>query len=79
VSARLVRVVNGDTIIMRFDGRQERLRYVSTDAPESVTPHQPKEYMGEETAVRNAELPASGPLRLVFDVAGRDLEATPRS
>jgi micrococcal nuclease len=32
--AEVIRVVDGDTIVVRLDGRQERVRYIGIDAPE---------------------------------------------
>lgn len=32
--ARVERIVDGDTIVVELDGRQERVRYVGVDAPE---------------------------------------------
>ncbi len=37
-TARVERVVDGDTILVRIDGRSERVRYIGVDTPESVRP-----------------------------------------
>ncbi len=54
------------------DGREERVRYIGIDAPEVARPGSTGEYLGEEATRHNAELLASGPLRLQTDVQERD-------
>ncbi|MCL1912481.1 MAG: thermonuclease family protein [Eubacteriaceae bacterium] len=39
---RVVRVVDGDTIIIDINGKNERLRFIGLDAPESVHPNEEK-------------------------------------
>jgi micrococcal nuclease len=50
--ARVERVVDGDTVIARVDGRPERMRVriVGIDAPESVTPDAAAECYGRQAA-----------------------------
>jgi micrococcal nuclease len=73
VSASLVRVVDGDTIVVRMPGAsEERLRYIGIDAPESVQPGEPVEYLGLEASTHNEDLLRSGSIRLSFDVEERD-------
>lgn len=47
---KLIKVVDGDTIKVDFDGQIETVRLVSVDAPESVAPGQPVGCMGKESA-----------------------------
>lgn len=69
----LVRVVDGDTIVIKMpDGSQEKLRYIGIDAPESVQPEQPVEYLGKEASLHNASLLDSGSLRISFDIERYD-------
>jgi micrococcal nuclease len=67
-TATVVRVVDGDTLIARVAGRDERVRLLGVDAPESVTPDRPVECFGPEAA-REARrrMPAGAPLELVAD------------
>ena len=37
-SATVVRVVDGDTVDVSLDGRQERIRLIGMDTPETVDP-----------------------------------------
>jgi endonuclease YncB( thermonuclease family) len=73
VEATLIEVVDGDTIWVRMsDGREEKVRYIGVNAPEIAHEDSPADYLGDEAAVHNAELLASGPLRLETDVEERD-------
>jgi micrococcal nuclease len=71
-SARVVRVVDGDTIRVRLDGRTERVRYIGVDTPESVKPGTPVECFAKRAAAANAALVAGRSVRLVGDVEQRD-------
>ncbi|WP_426593585.1 thermonuclease family protein [Cellulomonas sp. McL0617] len=46
----MVRVVDGDTIDVRYDGAKHRIRLLSIDAPESVDPAKPVECLGPEAS-----------------------------
>ncbi|MEZ4521766.1 MAG: thermonuclease family protein [Thermomicrobiales bacterium] len=70
--AQVVRTVDGDTIIVRVDGKEERLRYIGIDAPESVTPDQPVECFGRESSDANARIVDDGPVFLEADAEDRD-------
>lgn len=70
--ARVVRVVDGDTIIVALAGRQERVRYIGLDAPESVRPDSPVEPFGVEASAANASLVGGRTVLLERDVSDRD-------
>ncbi|MFW6074588.1 MAG: thermonuclease family protein [Chloroflexota bacterium] len=70
--AEVVRVVDGDTIIVRLDGDEERLRYIGIDAPESSIPDQAPECFGPEAARANEELVGGETVLLEADVSNRD-------
>jgi micrococcal nuclease len=69
---RVVRVVDGDTIVVSLDGRDERVRYIGIDTPESVKPDSPVECYGKRASQANAALVAGRRVRLVTDVEERD-------
>lgn len=71
-SAEVERVVDGDTIIVRIGSREERLRYIGIDAPESVAPNQPVECWGPESARANQEIVGGETVYLERDVSDRD-------
>ncbi len=72
-SAKVVRVVDGDTIVVLLDGAEERVRLLGIDTPESVDPRSPVDCFGKEAAAHTASLlPPGTPVRLVRDVEARD-------
>lgn len=70
--ARVVRVVDGDTIVVRVAGRWDRVRYIGIDAPESVRPDVPVQAYGRESTAANADLVAGREVLLERDVSDRD-------
>ncbi|MCO5175894.1 MAG: thermonuclease family protein [Thermomicrobiales bacterium] len=70
--AHVDRVVDGDTIIVELDGRDERLRYIGVDAPESVKQDYPVECFGPEASTENKRLVDGRYVMLVKDVSDRD-------
>jgi micrococcal nuclease len=48
--ATVVRVVDGDTIVVRYDDADHRVRLLNIDAPESVDPRKPVECLGPEAS-----------------------------
>jgi micrococcal nuclease len=60
VAARLVRVIDGDTIKVELNGKAVSVRYIGMDAPETVDPRQPVAWMGPQATAANAELLARG-------------------
>jgi micrococcal nuclease len=72
-NARLVRVVDGDTIEVSIDGRREKVRLIGIDTPETVKPNAPVECFGPEaSAFTKGLLPEGTPLLLERDVEARD-------
>ena len=63
VPAQVVRVVDGDTLIVAVDGQQARLRLIGMDTPETVHPSKPVQCFGAEATVKMQQL--------VDSVAGR--------
>jgi micrococcal nuclease len=71
-TARVIRVVDGDTILVDLGGRQERVRYIGIDTPETVAPDRPVECFGQEASDANKRLVAGKRVRLERDVSDRD-------
>ena len=72
-AATVQRVVDGDTLVVRVQGQDEKVRLIGIDTPESVDPRRPVECFGKEASARLAELlPEKTPVRLVRDVEARD-------
>ncbi len=71
--ATVVRPVDGDTIVVDIGGREEPVRLIGIDTPESVAEDRPVECFGPEAKDRMAELlPTGTALRLERDVEARD-------
>jgi micrococcal nuclease len=58
--ATVLRVVDGDTVDVRVNGNQERVRILNIDTPESVDPNRPKECLSDEATAFTARLLAEG-------------------
>ena len=70
--ARVVHVVDGDTIRVALGGREERVRYIGIDTPESRRPDTPVQCYARRAARENARLVSGERVRLVRDVEERD-------
>jgi micrococcal nuclease len=72
--ATVVRVVDGDTLVVRIRDREEPVRLIGIDTPESVARDRPNECYGAEASHRLAELlPAGTEVDLTRDVEPRDV------
>lgn len=71
-TAVVVRVVDGDTIVVDRGYGPERLRYIGVDTPETVDPRRPVEWMGREASAANANLVEGREVVLESDVSDRD-------
>jgi micrococcal nuclease len=67
--ARVVSVIDGDTIIIESG---ERVRYLGVDTPETVNPNTPPQFYGREATERNRELVEDQTVMLLRDVEDRD-------
>ncbi|HSF03744.1 MAG TPA: thermonuclease family protein [Solirubrobacterales bacterium] len=71
-SARVLRVIDGDTIEVSVDGSEEDVRYIGVDTPETVKPGAPVECYGPQASAANHRLVEGRTVRLVFDRERRD-------
>jgi micrococcal nuclease len=71
-AAQVLRVVDGDTVQVRVEGRHERVRYIGIDTPESVRPGAPVQCFAKRASAFNARLVAGERVRLVSDAERRD-------
>src|SRR5215217_4956676 len=69
---RVVRVVDGDTIHVRLGGREEKVRYIGVDTPESVKPGTPVQCFAERASAYNERLVDGERVRVVRDAEARD-------
>lgn len=69
----VVRVVDGDTLVIRIGGIDERVRLIGVDTPETKDPRKPVQCFGKEAASFTASLlPEGTAVRLERDVEERD-------
>lgn len=71
--AEVVRVIDGDTIEVRLDGRIQTVRYLGIDAPEIDWNHGQHQAYALEAAQANRELVAGKRVRLEFDTTPFDI------
>lgn len=73
VSGTVVRVVDGDTVVVSVNNAEGTIRLLNIDTPETKDPNQPVECLGPEAAdyLREA-LPTGSPVRLAFDAERQD-------
>jgi micrococcal nuclease len=72
-SARITRIVDGDTVEVAMQGSRHRVRLLGIDTPETVHPTKPVECFGPEASAALADLiPEGSVVRLERDTELRD-------
>jgi micrococcal nuclease len=66
-SVDVVRVVDGDTIVVSTSEGTEKVRLIGINTPETVDPRRPVECFGKEASRHTAELLSGKPVRLERD------------
>jgi micrococcal nuclease len=69
----VVRVIDGDTIVVRLGGREEDVRLIGVDTPETVKPGTPVQCYGERASHFTKRLLTGRRVRLVFGVERHDV------
>ncbi|HEX5375256.1 MAG TPA: thermonuclease family protein [Solirubrobacterales bacterium] len=70
--ALVTRVVDGDTVEARVEGKVEDIRYIGVDTPETVKPGTPVQCFGPRASAFNHRLVEGRRVRLVFGAERRD-------
>jgi micrococcal nuclease len=70
--ANVVRVVDGDTIVVAYGGKEYKVRYIGMDTPETVDPSSPVQWMGPQASAANKALVAGKTVVLEADVSDTD-------
>ncbi len=65
----VVRVVDGDTVDIVYEGKQTRLRLIGINTPETVDPRRTVECFGKEASAQAAQLLTGKDVRLEFDLS----------
>ena len=71
-TARVLRVIDGDTIEVDRGRGPESVRYIGIDTPETVDPRRPVEWMGTEASDANRALVGGRDVVLEVDVSETD-------
>jgi len=72
VEAKVVRVIDGDTIEVNIHGSLYKVRYIGIDTPETVHPSKPVECFGKEASEKNRQLVEDKLVRLEKDISETD-------
>lgn len=71
IPVELVKTIDGDTIKIMYEGKEQNVRYLLVDTPETNHPRLGKQPFGERATERNRELMNSGKLEIEFDIGER--------
>lgn len=63
----VIRIVDGDTIVINMNGTQEKIRLLGVDTPESVDPRKPVQCFGKEATLFTKDLLEGKHVRLESD------------
>lgn len=73
VSGEVLRVVDGDTIEVNVEGREEDVRLIGVDTPETVKPGEPVQCFGPQASEFTKRVLEGETVRLEFDRELRDV------
>ena len=75
IIARVERVIDGDTLVVRYQGESRTVRLIGVDTPETVHPARPVEYFGAEASAFTRARLDGKTVELVRDRTGDTLDA----
>jgi micrococcal nuclease len=70
--ATVVRVTDGDTIVVAYGGKEYKVRYIGMDTPETVDPNSTVQWMGPQATAANAALVEGKTVYLEKDISEVD-------
>lgn len=71
IPVRVTSVIDGDTIKIQYEGKEETVRYLLIDTPETNHPRLGEQPLGKEATAENKQLIESGDVTIEFDEGGR--------
>lgn len=71
-SATIVRVIDGDTILVLQNGKKEYVRFIGVDTPETVDPRKPVQCFGKEASAFTKKLLSDQSVILESDPTQQD-------
>ena len=66
------RVVDGDTLVVRLDGQDTKLRLIGVDTPKTVHPNKPVEFFGREASAFTYSMASRRPFPILEGVGASD-------
>ena len=66
-----MKTIDGDTIKIKYEGKEQNVRYLLIDTPETNHAQLGKQPFGQKAKERNTELMNSGKLEIEFDIGER--------
>lgn len=69
---QVLQVVDGDTIVIDYNGKEEKVRFIGVDTPETKHPEKGVEFYGKEAYQFTKSLLEGEKITLKFDVQERD-------
>jgi len=69
---KVIRIVDGDTIVVNIDSKDEKVRLIGVDTPETVKPDTPVQKYGKEASAFTKKMLIGKKVKLEFDVQHRD-------
>lgn len=71
IDVEVVSVIDGDTIKIIYEGKEETVRYLLIDTPETNHPSLGQQPLGKEATAENNQIIESGDVSIEFDVGDR--------
>ncbi|PSL26485.1 micrococcal nuclease [Planomicrobium soli] len=71
IDVEVTSVIDGDTIKIMYEGKEETVRYLLIDTPETNHPSLGEQPLGKEATKENKRIIDSGDVSIEFDVGGR--------
>ncbi|MDB5052545.1 MAG: thermonuclease [Bacilli bacterium] len=71
-SVKVERVVDGDTIEVKYEGKSEKVRFIGMDTPETKKPNTPVMFYGKEASAYTKNRLEKQTIELEWDVEHRD-------
>lgn len=69
---RVVRTVDGDTVVVNIDGKETKVRLIGVDTPETVDPRKPVEHYGKQASQFTRNLLKGESVYLEYDQTKTD-------
>jgi len=67
LQAEVIRVIDGDTVIVQYDEKKLTVRLIGIDTPETVHPFKPVEYYGKQASAFLTDTLSNQSVKLEFD------------